>query len=216
MHHKKGILFDMDGTLLDTLNDISASVNNALKENGLKERTRDEVRSFLGNGAAYLMEKACDLPLDNEKVQRCLKRHISYYSENDAVLTQPFEGVIDCLRELKEKGYLLGVVSNKEDSQVKDLSEKYFGDLMDLAIGRNDSLKKKPAGDMLEYAINQWNLAKEEVLYIGDMDIDLKTAENAGVECIIVLWGYADYNKFNGNPVFIEKAEDLVKILEES
>ena len=175
----KGVLFDLDGTLLDTLEDLYQSVNAALAACGFPERTRMEVRSFVGNGVRNLMV-----------------RSVSEFREHYAVHlndhTAPYAGIMELLAELKKKGIPTAVVSNKSDAAVKELCRETFGDLVPLAIGESERVKKKPAPDTVIEAAAGIGVPLKDCVYVGDSEVDLATAENAGIPCISVSWGFRD------------------------
>lgn len=186
------VIFDMDGTLLNTLDDLWAAVNYALRETGMEERTLDEVRSFVGNGVEKLMRRSVSAECDEETFARAFKCFKEYYAKHNNDRTGAYEGVVELLRELKEEGFALAIVSNKLDAAVKELSEVYFDGIVKVAIGDQPGLAKKPAPDMVEAALKELGKTKEHAVYVGDSDVDFMTAQNAGLPCISVLWGFRD------------------------
>lgn len=189
------LIFDMDGTILDTLDDLKNSCNHALTLNGRPERTREEVRAFVGNGLGRLVELALNAnktEVSEEfkaKVLSDLKAHYAIHC-ND--LTKPYDGICDVLNSLKEKGYKLAVVSNKIDSAVGELCKIYFPGIFDFFIGEKEGLNRKPAPDMVVEAMKHFGVEKEKAIYIGDSEVDFMTAKNSGLECIAVTWGFRD------------------------
>lgn len=186
------IIFDLDGTLLNTLEDLADSVNYALREYGLPERTLQEVKKFVGNGVELLMERAVAGGLSKEDQQECLIVFKQHYSENMNHKTRPYTGILDLIRELREKRYHIAIVSNKFDSAVKELNIEYFEGLFPVAIGASDTIAKKPAPDSVMEALRQLGVSKEQALYVGDSDVDVMTARNSGLSCVGVTWGFRD------------------------
>lgn len=183
----KAIIWDLDGTLLDTLEDLAASTNAALTAHGYPPRSLSEVRAFVGNGVRNLIARA--LPRENcpdyEAVFADFRTHYAAHC-NDR--TRPYPGILDALRELKAAGIPMAVVSNKLDPAVKALCRLHFGDLLDCAIGECDGLARKPAPDMVFRALDL--LGCTEGIYVGDSEVDIATAENAGLPAVIVGWGF--------------------------
>lgn len=188
----KAILFDLDGTLLNTLDDIKNSVNYMLKKHGFKERTLDEIRSFVGDGAKQMIERSIGFTEPKEQVLECLSTYEAHYEIHKADLTKPYDGVYDLLNQLKEKDIRLAVVSNKPMPQVIPLIEGLFPGYFEVILGETSELKRKPSPEMLFYAIEALKLSKEDVLFVGDSDVDMQTAINANVDVIAVLWGFRD------------------------
>lgn len=184
----KGIIFDLDGTLLYTLEDLFNSVNFALLKCDLKERTLEEVKRFVGNGIKKLIERA--IANNKDKFSDCYKYFLEHYSTNSINTTRPYKNVLKGLKELKEKGLKLAILSNKDDSEVKKLSKYFFKDIFDISLGTSSNFDKKPDPKSTLYIIKELNLKKEDVVFIGDSEVDIQTAKNAGIECLSVLWGY--------------------------
>ena len=186
----KGIIFDLDGTLLYTLEDLKNSVNYALKHCGLKERTLDEIRNFVGDGIYKLIERATS---ENPcKTEECFKIFKEHYKQNSTNTTKPYDGALDFLKKLKEKGVKLAVLSNKIDSEVKKLTKIYFNNIFDYCLGQTRDLAKKPQADGVYYIIEKLGLKKENIIFAGDSEVDIKCAQNAEIKCLSVLWGYKD------------------------
>lgn len=184
------VIFDMDGTVLDTLQDLADAVNFALGFFGMPERTIDEVRSFVGNGVRRLLELSVPQGFDHPKFEEVLAKFREYYSVHCNDKTKAYDGILPLLRELEKEGYALAIVSNKLDSAVKELNEIYFEGIVKVAIGEVEGIAKKPAPDMVEKALKELGKTKETAVYVGDSDVDLMTAKNAGLPCISVLWGF--------------------------
>lgn len=209
------IVFDLDGTLLDTLQDLADSVNAALTENGFPVRTVEEVRQFVGNGVRRLMELAIEGGATHPLFEKTLADFKAHYALHCMDKTVPYEGIIRLLTVLKERGYKLAVVSNKFDAAVKKLSHRYFGELIPVAIGERETVKKKPAPDSVFTAIKELGSNGMNAVYIGDSEVDILTAKNAGLPCILVTWGFRDreFLKEQGGEVFAADAESLEKYL---
>lgn len=184
------IIFDMDGTLLNTLEDLSDSVNYALKHSGFPTRTIEEVRSFVGNGAAKLIERAVPNGKDNPLYEDTLSVYKEYYEMHCKDKTRPYDYICPMLDELCEKGYKLGIVSNKPDTAVKELSRVYFGDRISISIGGSDKVRKKPAPDTVYQALEALSAKADNAVYVGDSDVDIATAANVPMKCISVTWGF--------------------------
>ena len=191
MRYKLAV-FDMDGTILNTLEDLADSTNYALKANGLPERTIDEVRIFLGNGIRLLIERAVPTDTDKELTDKVFDTFKEYYKTHCAVKTRPYDGIKDVLLELRKAGCLTAVVSNKADFAVQDLCKDYFDNLFDFAIGEREGIKKKPAPDSVFEVLSKLNVEKDNAVYIGDSDVDFATSVNAGMDVIMVGWGFRD------------------------
>ena len=187
-------LFDLDGTLLDTLDDLWASVNYALAVCGYPLRERDEVRNFIGNGVAKLMERALGEGANEADRERALALFKEYYGAHCEEKTKAYDGVINVLKALKAAGKKVGIVSNKAAFAVEILAKSYFGDLVGVAIGENEAagICKKPAPDTVLAAIRALGAEHLATVYIGDSEVDLQTAENADLDCISVTWGMKD------------------------
>ena len=187
----KAVIWDLDGTLLNTLDDLAASTNAALAQNGLPVRTTDEVRRFVGNGVHKLIERAVpELGEKHPQFQAVLDSFVAHYGAHSKDHTAPYEGVIDVLDALAAQGVKLAIVSNKIDLAVKALSRDYFGGRMLSSVGDDPSRRKKPAPDSVLEAMRQMGVNAEESVYVGDSDVDVITARNAGIPCIAVTWGF--------------------------
>jgi len=186
----KGIIFDLDGTLLYTLEDLKNSTNYALKKLNQKERSIEEIRNFVGNGIKKLIERA--LGDKQELIDECLLIFLNHYKNNSLNNTKPYENIVDILIKLKNKGIKLAVLSNKIDIEVKKLVDYYFKNIFDIVLGETVQFPKKPNSKASEYIIQKFNLKKEEVVFIGDSEVDIQTAENTEIKCLSVVWGYKD------------------------
>lgn len=195
----KGILFDMDGTLLYTAEDMTTAVNLTLAEFGYPTRTLEEVTSYVNNGAYRLVELA--LPedaRDESNVKRVLERYLYHYGAHVCERTRPYEGIPELVADLKKAGYRLGIVSNKPDAQAKALAAHFFGDgVFSYVSGSGEGLPVKPDKACVERALAALGLTAEETLYVGDSYVDVLTARNAGLYCIGVLWGFGGEHSFD-------------------
>lgn len=187
-------IFDLDGTLLSTLEDLAASCNYALKQNGLPEHSIDDVRRFVGNGVKKLMERAIPNGFENPLFAKTYADFRQHYMEHNLDTTQPYPGVMEMLTELKRRGKKIAVVSNKFYAATQALCHHFFGDLVEVAIGEREDIRKKPAPDTVNEALRQLNADRGRAVYIGDSDVDVMTARNSGMPCISVLWGFRDYD----------------------
>ncbi len=185
------LLFDLDGTLLDTADDLCAAVNHAMRACGFPERDANDVRMFLGNGIRRLIELSVPAGTEKPDVDRALALFRAYYASHASVLTRPYDGIPASLAVLSEKGYKMAVVSNKFDAAVKELTRTFFADSIAVAIGDSEGcgLPKKPAPDMLYAAMDALGVTSEDCIYIGDSEVDILTARNTGIPCIGCAWG---------------------------
>lgn len=188
----KSYIFDLDGTLLDSLTDLAASCNYALRINNMPERTIDEVRMFVGNGVRKLMERAIPDGNRNELFQKTYTDFRDHYLIHNLDHTSPYNGIITMLKSLKDDGCNIAVVSNKFYAATQELVNHFFGDYVSVAIGERDNIRKKPSPDTVFEALRQLNVEKDGAVYIGDSDVDVMTAKNCGMPCISVLWGFRD------------------------
>ncbi len=210
---KTGILFDLDGTLLNTLDDLTDAVNYTLRFYGLPERTMEEVRAFVGNGARQLVRLSLPGGENDPSVDEALATYLAYYADHAQIKTCPYEGILPALAEICRE-YPVAVVSNKPDKDTKPLCKTYFGDGI-YALGQRDDCPKKPAPDMLLRAMAA--IGVDRCVYVGDSDVDVITARNTGVPCLSVLWGFRDKAclQESGADHFCEKPEDLLRCLKE-
>lgn len=210
------VVFDMDGTLLNTLEDLKNATNYALREFGMPEHSLDDVRHFVGNGVKRLMELAVPDGLNNPQFDEVFATFREYYTKHSNDTTCAYDGVVDLMKQLQEAGYALAIVSNKLDAAVKDLNEIYFEGVVKVAIGEREGVSKKPAPDMVYTALAELGRTKETAVYVGDSEVDLQTAKNAGLPCISVLWGFREHEflEAQGAKTFAEKPADVWEILQ--
>ncbi|MCR4618941.1 MAG: HAD family hydrolase [Lachnospiraceae bacterium] len=183
-------VFDMDGTILNTLQDITNAINYALRENGYPERSIDEVRFFVGNGLKKLVDRAVPDGTSDESKDKVFDTLIPYYRAHSADTTKPYDGIGDLLRKLRDAGVKCAVVSNKADAAVGDLVKDYFDGLFDMWLGERPDVAKKPAPDMTKKVLDGLGFSEDEAVYIGDSDVDIMTARNSGLDEILVDWGF--------------------------
>ena len=190
----KVYIFDLDGTLLDTLGDLAAAVNYALREHGMPEHSIDDVRRFVGNGVRKLMERAIPDGTANPEFEATFATFRQYYMAHSLDTTRPYDGIPETLAALKARGCRLAVVSNKMMAATQELCHYFFPDTIEVAIGENEAegIRKKPAPDTVFAALRQLGVGKDDAVYVGDSDVDLETARQSGLPCITVLWGFRD------------------------
>ena len=184
------VIFDLDGTLLNTLDDLANSINHALKTVGFPERTIDEVRRFVGDGALELARRASPAGTSEEMVNQVLEQFRLHYSTHSTVHTAPYPGIFDLMDALKDAGIQQAVVSNKPDAQVRSLCAVHFGEYVTLAAGDREGVRRKPEPDAVWNTMEQIGAKAERTLYVGDSDVDVLTARNAKVDCAAVTWGF--------------------------
>jgi len=188
----KTVLFDLDGTLLNTLTDLSNSVNYALNSHHLPQRTELEVRSFLGNGIHNLIEKSVPENTPSELLEDVFQSFKSYYLQHGLDSTAPYPGIISLLKALQQKSVKMAIISNKVDTAVQQLNKKFFSDYIGIAIGEKPQIRRKPAPDSVLLAIKALNANPATTLYVGDSEVDYETAHSAGIRCALVTWGFRD------------------------
>ena len=207
------VVFDLDGTLLDTLEDLTNSLNSVLTQNGFEPRTMQEVKGFLGKGVGVLI--GCALPdgKDDPSFGNVLEEFKTNYAQHSANKTKPYPQILEMLKTLKAQGIKIGVVSNKYESAVKKLCPHYFGDLLDIVVGETPSIRRKPAPDSLLHVMEVLGTNKKETLFVGDSEVDAQTAQNAGVDFVGVTWGFRTQDDMRpfGAKVFINNPMELVK-----
>ena len=185
-------IFDLDGTILDTLEDLADAMNYALGEHGYPGRTIEEVRRFVGNGIRKLIERAVPAGLAKEEIDRVHETFSAYYQQHCADKTRPYEGVLPLLERLRAAGCLTAVVSNKADAAVQPLCRRYYNGLFDYAVGERTGIRRKPDPDSVQEVLRRLQVEAADAVYIGDSEVDIQTAKNAGLDSIIVTWGFRD------------------------
>lgn len=208
----KAVIFDLDGTLLDTLGDLTGAVNHALEAYGLPTHTEAEVRTYVGDGVKELIARSCPPDTDEASRQAVLEAYLPHYAAHNMDKTAPYPGVMELLADLKAAGYRLGVVSNKHAAGVATLTAHYFGDRLDIAVGGDGTRPLKPAPDNLLYAMEQMGVDPENVWYVGDSVQDVRTAHAAGVKVVAVTWGFQDEERLVAeHPTAVAHTAEQVK-----
>lgn len=207
-------VFDLDGTLLDTLGDLAASVNYAMRTHGMPEHSVDEVCRFVGNGVRRLMERAVPGGAAHPAFEASFATFRRHYMEHSLDTTRPYKGIPEMLQELKRRGRHTAVVSNKFDAATKELCRHFFPDTIDVAVGEHEAegIRKKPAPDTVLQALSQLGVGQEGAVYVGDSDVDIQTARNSGLPCISVLWGFRDreFLLAHGAETFVSQPLELL------
>ena len=198
------VIFDLDGTVLDTLGDLHSSVCFALEKNSMPQRTVDEVRHFVGNGIANLIKRSTPDGTDDDRDGKVLGDFIKHYTEHCNDTTSPYDGIPKLLQFLSEKGIKTAVLSNKSDFAVKALCELHFGNLFDYVAGEKENVRRKPYPDGVFAALEELGVEKENAVYVGDSEVDVETARNAGIDLIAVDWG------FRGRDVLLTAGAKLI------
>lgn len=208
-------VFDMDGTILDTLEDLKDSTNFALEKCGYPTRSYDEVRRFVGNGIRKLIERAVPEGLTVEQIDRVHEVFTEHYKVHCADKTKAYDGIKPLLEKLRASGVKTAVVSNKADYGVQELCKEYFDGLFDYAVGEREGIRRKPAPDAVNEALRVLGIDKSEAVYIGDSDVDFETAKNAELPCISVLWGFRDeeFLREKGATLFVHDPAEIYDII---
>ena len=208
-------IFDMDGTILSTLDDLANGVDHALKENSLPARSKQETRAALGRGVRFLIEQSVPAGLSDAEISKVEEDFLKYYKVHSMDNTRPYDGIVELIKEVRASGIKTAVVSNKIDSAVKELCANFFEGAFDVAYGERIGIPRKPDPKPINAIIDEFGLSKNEVVYIGDSEVDLLTANNAKIDHIIVTWGFRDraFLERNGAKNLVESMEELkVKI----
>ena len=214
----KACIFDLDGTLTNTLESMTYSVNLTLEEMGLSKITKDQCRLFVGNGARVLIEKSLKAAGDTDasRIEEGMEIYGRIFDRNCTYHVTPYEGIPEMLKALKDRGIHLAVLSNKPDRQTVKVVKEIFGDnIFDYAQGQKDGIRRKPEPDGVWYLMEQMQVSKEECLYIGDSEVDAATGKNAGLKTIGVLWGFRDRKTLEtaGADHLIERPEELLQFV---
>ena len=208
-------VFDLDGTILNTLEDLADATNYALEKHGFSRRTIDEVRRFVGNGIRKLIERAVPPGLPVAEIDKVHETFSGYYQLHCADKTRPYEGILPLLQRLRAAGCLTAVVSNKADAAVQPLCRHYYEGLFDFAVGERADIRCKPAPDAVYEVLRRLGVDGADAVYIGDSEVDIRTAENAGLDSIIVTWGFRDreFLESQGGRRFVDRPEEIDEIL---
>lgn len=209
------VIFDLDGTLLNTLEDLKDSVNYALKQCGMPERTYDEIRHFVGNGVKRLMELSVPQGMENPQFEEAFSLFKEYYNRHCNDKTGLYPGIRELMEELKKREIAMAIVSNKYYEGVQALREQYFKNDLSVAIGEKEGIRKKPAPDTVLEALKLLQIEKERAVYVGDSEVDIATARNTGMDCIVVTWGFRTRQEQEaaGGRVFVDKPLELLELL---
>ena len=210
----EAVFFDLDGTVIDTLQNITDAVNHAMRRFGLRTFTAEELRPHLGWGVDYLMRTLIpDLP--EAKIAEILAYYRPYYAAHTTENTPLYPGILPMLRALRQRGLLLALISNKPDSAVQPLAALYFRDLLSFTIGEQPGIARKPAPDMLRLAAETLGVALSRCLYVGDTEVDIQTAENTGIDCVCVTWGFRTREALAraGATRIADSAEELLRLI---
>ena len=205
------ILYDMDGTVLDTLGDLCDSVNYSLAQFSFPAITMREAAQYLGKGARRLITLACPEGTDEETVEKVLAFYLPWYNEHCRIKTAPYDGILEMMHKFRALGVKQAVISNKPDPAVQSLAEDFFSGLLELAVGESKDVRRKPAPDGVLNAAKKMNMPLDRCVYIGDTEVDIETAKNAGMDCISVTWGFRSAQQLidSGASVMVNNAEEL-------
>lgn len=209
------VVFDLDGTLLDTLGDLASSVNYALRKHGLPECSLQEVRSFLGNGIVRLMQGAVKNAVQGAAFEEVFQTFRSHYLEHCLDTTQPYPGILPMMEKLREAGVKMAIVSNKLHPAVQELSRRFFAELVTSAVGEGETVRRKPNPDGVLRALKEMGSRPDEAIYVGDSEVDWETARNAGLRCALVCWGFRDeefLRTLPGTFAYAQSPDDLLSL----
>lgn len=212
------VIFDMDGTILNTLEDLADTLNYALRKSGYPEHTMDEVRQYVGNGIPKLIERGVPAGTDAVSTEKVHKDFMEYYQIHCADKTRPYDGILELVARLRQEGCLTAVVSNKADEAVKELCKQYFDNCFDYAVGDREGIHKKPAPDSVNEVLEHLQVAREKAVYVGDSEVDIATARNAEMDSIIVSWGFREtsFLREQGAKRIVDRAMEVAEIVLES
>lgn len=211
----RAVLFDMDGTVLDTLTDLTNAANTALRRFGLPEVTRGKVRASLGNGAAYLIHACVPAETDEALTREVLAWYKPWYDAHCCVETAPYPGIPELMERLKDRGIKQAIISNKADPAVQELARRFFPGLLETAVGESETVRRKPDPDAVLAAAQRMEMPLSDCVYVGDTEVDLATARNAGMDCLAVSWGFRSEEQLRaaGATQIARRAEDLEKMI---
>lgn len=211
----KAVIFDMDGTILNTLEDLKNATNYSLRQFGMPERSLEEVRMFVGNGIRKLVERAVPAGTPKEKIDHVLDVFLEYYEIHSADNTSPYPGILELVEKLKKAGIKTAVSTNKADVPAQELGREYFNGIFDLIVGQQDGLKVKPAPDSVNKILSILDIQKKDAIYIGDSDVDVQTAKNSGLDFIGVSWGFRgrEFLEKNGAKNIVDNANEILDLV---
>lgn len=212
--HKELFIFDMDGTILNTIEDIADAINYVLEYNGYPKRSVEEVKSFVGNGLKRALELSLPKECSMDELERLFPLLVTYYKEHSDIKTKAYDGIVETIHSLRRCGKKIAVVSNKRVEAVRELCDIYFPGCFDLALGDQDGIARKPAPDMTNMVIEHYGIPKEKCVYIGDSDVDLMTARNTEIDCIAVTWGFRerDFLMEHGARILVDRPEQILEL----
>ena len=211
----KAVIFDMDGTILNTLEDLKNATNYSLRQFNMPERTLEEVRMFVGNGIRKLVERAVPSGTSTEKIDEVLDVFLKYYEVHSADNTSSYPGIHELVEKLKAAGIKTAVSTNKADAPAQELGKEYFNGIFDLIVGQRDGLRTKPAPDSVNEILKILNIQKKDAVYVGDSDVDVQTAANSGLDFIGVSWGFRG-RKFlqeKGAKNIVDSADEILDLV---
>ena len=213
MRPVKAVLFDLDGTLLDTIEDLADSLNHILTRYGLPVRTVAEVQQLVGNGIPKLLERAVSPDTPKERIAEMYRQFLAWYQTHCRVRTGPYQGIPELVDELKRRGFRLAVISNKADPATRELISHFFGGRFDFVLGATEGRKLKPDRAMIDAALNALSITAGEAVYVGDSQVDIQTARNAGMPCVSVTWGFRSRETLieGGASSLADTPEDLLQ-----
>lgn len=206
------VIFDLDGTLLNTLEDLRDSVNVIMTRFGWQQHSLEQIRKFVGNGIGKLMERSVPRGRENEQFEDAFSQFREYYTEHCRIKTRPYEGVLEMMKTLSEHEFRMAIVSNKNDAAVKELNDIYFSGYIKAAIGDRPGARRKPAPDAVFAALEELGSEREHAVYIGDSEVDYETASNSGLDCILVSWGFRDRELLESfqNVTVVDRCEEIL------
>lgn len=211
----KAVIFDMDGTILNTLEDLKNATNYSLRQFGMPERSLEEVRMFVGNGIRKLVERAVPAGTPKENIDQVFDVFLEYYEIHSADNTSPYPGILELVEKLKKSGIKTAVSTNKADVPAQELGREYFNGIFDLIVGQQDGLKVKPAPDSVNKILSILDIQKKDAIYIGDSDVDVQTAKNSGLDFIGVSWGFRgrEFLEKNGAKNIVDNANEILDLV---
>lgn len=212
---KNTVIFDLDGTLLNTLDDLTDAVNFAMAENGFPTHSTEKIKSFVGNGIKKLIERSVPNGCSEDKTEKCFQDFCTFYEKHKTDKTKPYSGIVYMLSELKKAGFKTAVVTNKADFAAQALCKDIFGDLITVTVGANENIRHKPYPDSTVKVLQSLDSKPQDAYFVGDSDVDVQTAQNAGIDFIGVLWGFRDKSVLEsaGANIFAENTQELCKLL---
>ncbi len=211
-------IFDMDGTILNTIDDLADSTNHILKEYNMPTHTVDEIKSFVGNGIHKLIERAVEKGTSDEVIEEVFNSFNAYYKDHCAIKTRAYDGIEKLICELKKEGVITAVVSNKADYGVQSLCKQYFDGLFDFAVGDKAGQRRKPYPDSVYAVLDKFKIEKKDAVYIGDSEVDVATAKNAGIDLFAVSWGFRTKDVLinEGASYIVDSPKELLKLMKEA